>query len=129
MENYENTLQNMDMTWGVMSGSLKTISLASACKNKELSEIDSLRASYLLNIDELYSEMLGEKIAVPGMITLEMKASIIGELTEAVFHEISVESGTESPSIMPELIKDNLPFDRQPEGPRMKNRDVSLFEN
>jgi hypothetical protein len=126
MQQYENTIQNIDQSWGIVPDSMKTFSTMNdmpSWKNQELSEMDALRASYLINIDEMYSEMLGENSTVQGMMPLEMRATFLGELAYAVFHGRTTESAGH------ELRNNTLSFDERPVAPGMKNRVRSLFDN
>ena len=124
MQQYENTIQNIDPSWGIVPDSMKTFSTMKdmpTWKNQELSEMDALRASYLINIDDMYSEMLGEKIKVQGMMPLEMRATLLGELADAVFHGRIGSTGSE--------LRNNNFFDERPVSPGMKKRERSLFDN
>ncbi len=62
MRKYENTLEDIEKTLGVVPGFMKFFPREKLIRDwpswKSLGEIDMERASYLLNTDELLEEML-----------------------------------------------------------------------
>ncbi|MCE8422673.1 MAG: hypothetical protein J5U17_03890 [Candidatus Methanoperedens sp.] len=137
MGNYENTLSEIEKTWGTVPDFMKAFTRESlvndwpSWKKEKLSEIDMERASYLLNIDEITGETLGGPQKVPEKTMMELNVSIMEELTDGTAgmegdaHRI--EKNHSLPG--PELIRDRPSFDQRPAFPREKNRDRPFLKN
>ena len=140
MNNYENTIKDIENTWGIVPDFMKVLSRQSlvndwpSWKKEKLSEIDMERASFLLNMDGITVDILEGPQKVPDKARLELKASYREEFTDStgVMEEMTGEvRGIEKNFSLrrPELIRDIASIDRHPLSPRFKNRDGSLLEN